>query len=71
MPVSDRIGAGDPENRCGRPTVLLEIRRLIRKMSIAKPLWKRKTWALEQVRQLSGVSLHRNQRRVVNAIACG
>ena len=42
MPVSDRIGAGDPENRCGRPTVLLEIRRLIRKMSIANPLWKRR-----------------------------
>jgi hypothetical protein len=26
-------------NRCGRPTVLLEIRRLIREMSIANPLW--------------------------------
>src|SRR5262252_8102457 len=26
-------------NRCGRPTVLLEIRRLIRQMSIANPLW--------------------------------
>ena len=25
--------------RCGRPTVLLEIRRLIREMSIANPLW--------------------------------
>jgi hypothetical protein len=26
-------------NRCGRPTVPLEIRRLIREMSIANPLW--------------------------------
>ena len=26
-------------NRCGRPTVALEIRRLIREMSIANPLW--------------------------------
>src|SRR6266850_3560247 len=26
-------------HRCGRPTVLLEIRRLIREMSIANPLW--------------------------------
>jgi hypothetical protein len=25
--------------RCGRPTILLEIRRLIREMSIANPLW--------------------------------
>jgi hypothetical protein len=26
-------------HRCGRPTVSLEIRRLIREMSIANPLW--------------------------------
>src|SRR6201987_995591 len=31
---------GKSRHRCGRPTVRLEIRRLIREMSIANPLWR-------------------------------
>ena len=57
---------------CGRPTVLLEIRRLIRKMSIAKALWERQTWALQQVRQLSlGYPCFEINAESSNAIACG
>jgi hypothetical protein len=39
VPVSDRMGAGNPGTAAARPTVLLEIRRPIRQMSIANPLW--------------------------------
>jgi hypothetical protein len=35
VPVSDRIGAGNRDAAPGRPTVSLEIRWLIREMSIA------------------------------------
>src|SRR5215471_3530505 len=42
-PYSVRINPGKGKERCrngcGRPTVGLEIRRLIREMSIANPLW--------------------------------
>src|ERR1700694_1110582 len=39
-------------HRCGRPTVLLEIRRLIREMSIANPLWgsAENPWRASQAR---------------------
>jgi hypothetical protein len=39
VPVSDCIGAGKSRHRCDRPTVPLEIRRLIREMSAANPSW--------------------------------
>jgi len=42
VPVSDRIGAGNPGTAAARPTVLSEIRRPIRQMSIANPLWERR-----------------------------
>ena len=49
-----------------------KIRRLIRKMSIAKALWERQTWALQQVRQLSlGYPCFEINAESSNAIACG
>jgi hypothetical protein len=38
-PVSDCIGAKKSRRRCGRSPVSVEIRRLIREMSVANPLW--------------------------------
>jgi hypothetical protein len=38
VPVSERIGAESQDKR-GRPKTPLEIRHLIREMSLANPLW--------------------------------
>jgi hypothetical protein len=55
-----------PKNRCGRPTVLLEIRRLIRKMSIANPLWRAPAGGYSA----SSISMLRRGLSKIGFIAC-